>query len=135
MFPELSELELTPFASEYVTLYETGPDAVTVGEGPLMVTAGAVLSTVNVAPIAGADVMTLPAKSVPVLSDTVAVPLPEPTVCVYLYCVLVTFVMAVAARVLAPLIAIRTTGESAISSLNVAGIRRDGPLFPRPVGE
>ena len=41
---------------------------------------GAVLSTVKVAPLVGAAVTTLPAKSVPVLSATVAVPSPAPTV-------------------------------------------------------
>src|SRR2546426_314722 len=38
--------------------------------------AGAVLSTVKVAPLVGVEVITLPARSVPVLSDTVAVPSP-----------------------------------------------------------
>src|SRR5438128_10691948 len=100
-----------------------------------MVTAGAVLSTAKVAPLAGAEVITVPARSVPVLSATVAVPLPAVTVWVYVYCVLLTLVMLVAARALAPLIAIRTTGESAIGSLNVAVINREVPCFTGPVGE
>src|SRR5205814_622646 len=59
-----------------------------------------------------------------------------PTVCVYVYCELLTLVMFVAARVLAPLIAICMTGESAIASLlNVAVIRSKVPCFTAPVGE
>ncbi len=46
----------------------------------LVVSVGAVLSTVNVAPLVGADVITLPAISVPVLSATVTAPFPAPTV-------------------------------------------------------
>ncbi len=45
-----------------------------------VVSVGAVLSTVKVAPLVGADVITLPAISVPVLSATVTTPFPEPTV-------------------------------------------------------
>src|SRR6266516_3972647 len=40
---------------------------------------GAVLSTVNVDPLVGAAVIPFPARSVPVLKATVAVPLPAPT--------------------------------------------------------
>jgi hypothetical protein len=43
---------------------------------------GAVLSTVKLAPLVGAAVITFPAKSVPTLKATVAVPSPAPTVCV-----------------------------------------------------
>ena len=96
---------------------------------------GAVLSTVKVAPLVGAAVITLPAKSVPVLSATVAVPLPAPTMCVPVYCVLDTLFMFVAAMVFAPLIENCTTGESAIGSLNVAVIVREVPAFSDPVGE
>ena len=56
----------------------TGP----VGEY-VIAAVGTVLSTVNVAPLVGADVTTFPARSVLALRATVAVPLPEPTVCVY----------------------------------------------------
>src|SRR5437762_7116002 len=42
-------------------------------------TPGAVLSTVKVAPLVGAEVIRLPAGSVPTLSATVSVPLPVPT--------------------------------------------------------
>ena len=44
---------------------------------------GAVLSTVNVAPLLGAEVTTFPARSVPTLIATVAVPFPAATVWVY----------------------------------------------------
>src|ERR1044071_2404601 len=97
--------------------------------------AGAVLSTVKVAPLAGAEVITLPVRSVPVLSATVAVPAPEPTRCVPVYCVLDTLVMFVAAMVFAPLIENCTTGESAIDSLNVAVIIREVPVFSDPRSE
>ena len=58
-------------------------------EPPLLVTldaktvswfVGVVLSTMKVAPLVGADVIGFPTRSVPVLSDTLAVPSPEPTV-------------------------------------------------------
>lgn len=48
--------------------------------GAVIERVGAVLSTVNVAPLVGAEVMALPAKSVPVERATVAVPSPAPTV-------------------------------------------------------
>ena len=48
-------------------------------DGAPMDTVGAVLSTVNVAPLVGAAVITFPARSVPVLIGTVAVPLPALT--------------------------------------------------------
>src|SRR5437867_4395641 len=44
-----------------------------------MAAVGAVLSTVKVAPLAGVAVTTFPARSVPMLIVTVAVPLPAPT--------------------------------------------------------
>ncbi len=44
---------------------------------------GAVLSTVKVEPLVGADVIILPASSVPVESATDAVPSPVPTVWLY----------------------------------------------------
>ena len=44
-------------------------------------------------------------------------------------------VMTVAARVLAPLIAILITGESAIGSLNVAVMSSEVPDFTGPAGE
>src|SRR5437763_755784 len=50
-------------------------------------TAGGVLSTVNVAPLLGVEVIVLPARSFPVLSETVAVPFPDPTLYVNEYCV------------------------------------------------
>ena len=60
----------------------TGPDLVSATEGALIVTVGGVLSTVKVAPLVGEEVIKLPAKSVPVLNATVAVPFPMPTMCV-----------------------------------------------------
>ena len=48
-------------------------------DGAPMATVGGVLSTVNVDPLVGAAVITFPARSVPVLKATVAVPLPAPT--------------------------------------------------------
>ena len=51
-----------------------------VADGAPMDTVGGVLSTVKVAPLVGAAVITFPARSVPVLKATVAVPLPAPTV-------------------------------------------------------
>src|SRR5213595_768956 len=73
--PTAIVLELK-FVSAYVTVYETGPELAAVADGAPMDTVGAVLSTVNVAPLVGAAVMTFPARSVPVLKVTVAVPLP-----------------------------------------------------------
>src|SRR5207247_2018693 len=96
---------------------------------------GAVLSTVKVAPLVGAAVITLPGRSVPVLSATVAVPSPAPTTCVPVYCVLDVLVMFVADMVFAPLMPNFTTGESANGSLNVAVIVREVPAFTDPVGE
>ena len=58
----------------------TGPRLVDETEGALIATVGGKLSTVKVAPLVGAEVIRLPARSVPVLSATVAVPLPPPTV-------------------------------------------------------
>src|SRR5213592_1562151 len=76
--PTASVLELK-FVSAYVTVYVTGPELAAVADGAPMDTVGAVLSTVNVAPLVGAEVITFPARSVPVLNATVAVPLPAPT--------------------------------------------------------
>src|SRR6266513_1116476 len=77
--PTASVLELK-FVSAYVTVYVTGPELAAVADGAPMDTVGAVLSTVNVAPLVGAAVITFPATSVPVLRATVAVPVPAPTV-------------------------------------------------------
>src|SRR5947207_6956071 len=76
--PTASVLELK-FVSAYVTVYETGPDAVAVAEGAPIDTVGGVLSTVNVAPLVGVAVTTFPGRSVPMLIVTVAVPLPACT--------------------------------------------------------
>src|SRR5437762_3360744 len=67
------------FGSAYVTVYVTGPALVVATDGAPMETVGAVLSTVNVAPLVGVAVTTFPGRSVPVLKATVAVPLPAPT--------------------------------------------------------
>src|SRR6266581_2228958 len=78
MSPAESVLALK-FASAYVTVYVTDPEATMVADGAPMETVGGVLSTVNVAPLVGAAVITFPARSVPVLKAIVAVPLPAPT--------------------------------------------------------
>src|SRR5437899_13039453 len=63
------------------------PDLAALGEY-VRAAVGAVLSTVMVAPLVGAAVTTLPARSVPMLIVTVAVPLPACTVEIYAACVL-----------------------------------------------
>ena len=83
---------------------------------------GAVESITKSAPDVGADVIAFPATSVPTDNATVCVPLASGTAYEYLYSVVLTFVIAVAANVSAPLRAILTTGASAIASLNVAMI-------------
>lgn len=50
-------------------------------------------------PLVGVPVTILPAVSVPIDSDTVAVPSPDPTVCAYSYSVVDTLVIDVAASV------------------------------------
>lgn len=97
--------------------------------GCVITTVGAVLSTVNVAPELGAEVTTLPDKSVPIDRATVAVPSPAPTVSTYVYMVELVLDMAVAARVLDPEIAICGAGESTIGSENVAVIVKEVPDF------
>src|SRR5438552_1661143 len=78
MLPAESVLALK-FASAYVTVYVTDPEVTMVADGGPMETVGGVLSTVKVAPLVGAAVITFAARSVPVLRTTVAVPLPAPT--------------------------------------------------------
>src|SRR5436189_262519 len=78
--PTASVLELK-FVSAYVTVYVTGPALAAVADGAPMDTVGAVLSTVNVAPLVGAELTTLPATSVPMLIVTVAVPPPPAVFC------------------------------------------------------
>src|SRR5438093_4142987 len=105
-----------------------------VADGALIVTVGGVLSTVNVDPLVGAAVTTFPARSVPVLKATVAVPLPAPTTYEPVYWVASTLVMGVAAAVLAPLTENCGAGTSAMASLNVAVSVNVVPCLTIPAG-
>src|SRR5436309_2532651 len=99
-----------------------------------MDTVGGVLSTVKAAPLVGAATVSFPARSVPVLKATVAVPLPAPTTYEPVKCVASTWVMGVAAAVFAPLTENCGAGASAISSLNVAVSVNVVPSLTIPAG-
>src|SRR5204863_3375212 len=51
------------FESAYVTVYVTGPELAAAADGAPIDSVGGVLSTVNVAPLVGAAVITFPATS------------------------------------------------------------------------
>src|SRR5204862_252992 len=68
-----------PVTAIVAVIVSAPPDRAALGEY-VRAAVGAVLSTVMVAPLVGAAVTTLPARSVPMLIVTVAVPLPPCTV-------------------------------------------------------